>query len=402
MPGYRRFIAYVYEYVQGKKGDGKGFIKVEVRNGICRMSFKLRGIQGRDSVEARAYGYVREGNSARGVFLGKGDLAGSQAEFDLEMGEEQIGGSSYSLGDLGGLLILGENGEIYASGWDEQPVRPDMIILPSVQEEQEETAEFPDYEDREETSDTVQVFPEEEGVEDTEPGPGAVPEESERENSEKPGRKNGEMPEKSEREIGGMPERPAGQIGEMPEKSGSQIGETPERPGSGMGEMPGKSGSENWEISGEPESEYQEEPQADPEYEEKSRHTVRIADEAVMESQSAAPKKLFIPFSDEEITDCQKVTPADLRILGRRDRGLMNNNFLRYGVKNYGHLLIGKRKEDGRYILGVPGIYERQESLMANMFGFPYFKECTGSRERRGRFGYWYRLIDTPVLKNFS
>ena len=65
----------------------------------------------------------------------------------------------------------------------------------------------------------------------------------------------------------------------------------------------------------------------------------------MMESQSAAPKQLFIPFSDEEITDCQKVTPADLRILGRRDRGLMNNNFLRvYGVKNYGHLLMGKKK----------------------------------------------------------
>ena len=32
MPGYRRFIAYVYEYVQGKKGDGKGFIKSQKRD----------------------------------------------------------------------------------------------------------------------------------------------------------------------------------------------------------------------------------------------------------------------------------------------------------------------------------------------------------------------------------
>ena len=28
MAGYRRFIAYVYEYPDGKKGNGKGFIKV--------------------------------------------------------------------------------------------------------------------------------------------------------------------------------------------------------------------------------------------------------------------------------------------------------------------------------------------------------------------------------------
>ena len=186
---------------------------------------------------------------------------------------------------------------------------------------------------------------------DTEPDSGAVPVESERENSEIPG--------------GSVYQEEPGETEKIPEESPAQ----------------------------------EEIPEEDLEYGETVREspdTVRIADEAVMESQSAAPKKVFIPFFDEEITDCQKVTPADLRILGRRDRGLMNNNFLRYGMKNYGHLLLGRRREDVRYILGVPGIYERQESLMANMFGFPYFKECTGSRERRGRFGYWYRLIDTP------
>ena len=71
------------------------------------------------------------------------------------MGEEQIGGS-YSLSDLGGLLILGKNGEIYASGWDEQPVRPDMIMLPSRQEEKEEKSRLSEeetYEDKAADSD---------------------------------------------------------------------------------------------------------------------------------------------------------------------------------------------------------------------------------------------------------
>ena len=395
MPGYRRFIAYVYEYVQGKKGDGKGFIKVEARNGICRMSFKLRGIQGRDSVEARAYGYVREGNSARGIYLGKGDLAGSQAEFELESGEDQIGGSSYSLGDLGGLLILGENGEIYASGWDEQPVRPDMIMLPSLQEEKDEDNPLPeeeDYEDGNTVSDTLQIFPQEDSVTDTEPDSGEVPGGAEGKNSEMPGSENREMQGKSKSENRETSDEPESEYREESENAYYMT------PGTEAGSAyQGEYGEAEEILEENPAPE--EIPETASEYEEtvrESQNTVRIADEAMMESQSAAPKQLFIPFSDEEITDCQKVTPADLRILGRRDRGLMNNNFLRYGVKNYGHLLIGKRKEDGRYILGVPGIYERQESLMANMFGFPYFKECAGSRERRGRFGYWYRLIDTP------
>ena len=35
MSGYRRFIAYVYEYTYGKKGNGKGFIRVEAKDGLC-------------------------------------------------------------------------------------------------------------------------------------------------------------------------------------------------------------------------------------------------------------------------------------------------------------------------------------------------------------------------------
>ena len=249
------------------------------------------------------------------------------------MGEEQIGGS-YSLSDLGGLLILGKNGEIYASGWDEQPVRPDMIMLPSRQEEKEEKSRLSEeetYEDKAADSDTLQISPEEDGVTDTEPDSGAAPVESERENSEIPG--------------GSAYQEESGETEKIPEESPAQ----------------------------------EEIPEADPEYGERVREspdTVRIADEAVMESQSAAPQEAFIPFFDEEITDCQKVTPADLRILGRRDRGLMNNNFLRYGMKNYGHLLLGKRREDGRYILGVPGIMNGRKALWPICSVFPILKSA--------------------------
>lgn len=369
MPGYRRFIAYVYEYIQGKKDDGKGFIKVEVRNGICRMNFKLRGISESDAAEARVYGYVREGGSDRGIFLGKGDLSEGQAEFDLQLQEEQIGGSSYSLGDLDGLLILGENGKIYASGWDEQPVRPDMVLLPSEQKEQGESPSLQKEKiyGKSEESETVQDLPGQESIQDTEPG-------DETGNIEaKPESKDLEIPEEQEKDYQVIPEEQ--------EDERIKLGEERER-------AERRTWPEDWKNTTGSEKEI---------IGEGSRIPEKMSDESLMESQSAAPQQnVFMPFFDEEITGCRKITPADLRHLGRRDRGLINNNFLRFGVKNYGHLMIGKRMEDGRYILGVPGIYERQESLMANMFGFPYFKECTGSEGRRGRFGYWYRLIDTP------
>ena len=43
MSEYRHFIAYMYEYEDGKKTKNAGFVKVNMRNGICRMQLKIRG-----------------------------------------------------------------------------------------------------------------------------------------------------------------------------------------------------------------------------------------------------------------------------------------------------------------------------------------------------------------------
>ena len=63
-----------------------------------------------------------------------------------------------------------------------------------------------------------------------------------------------------------------------------------------------------------------------------------------------------------------------------------------YGYQNFGHLLLG-RNHQGQYILGVPGSYSQQERFMANMFGFPYFKESPDIRIPGGKGGYWYCFI---------
>ena len=221
---------------------------------------------------------------------------------------------------------MGENGEVYASGWDDQPVRPENVQLPEKETLEEELPES---------------------------GP-ALPEETAREISEEDGTE------------------------EAPEIEESLDQKEIQKP-------------EEEEVL-EEEAGYAE--AADMEEE---KENIRLADALELESQSAAEERdKFSPFPDEEITDCRKISMSEIRNLGRRDQGLINNSFLRYGMKNYGHLLLGIREEDGRYILGVPGIYERQESLMATMFGFPYFKECRNPGGKRGRFGYWYRFIDPP------
>ena len=104
-------------------------------------------------------------------------------------------------------------------------------------------------------------------------------------------------------------------------------------------------------------------------------------------------------FPDGELSDCRKISLQDLCRLGRRACMLRNNRFVQYGSYNFGHLLLC-RNNCGQMILGVPGGYDQQERFMANMFGFPYFKESRHIQIPGGRGGYWYRLIDSADSNN--
>lgn len=105
------------------------------------------------------------------------------------------------------------------------------------------------------------------------------------------------------------------------------------------------------------------------------------------------------PFEKEEIT-CVRIELKDLRELPKRYWYLGNNSFLLHGFFNYHYLVVGKREEDGveKWFLGVPGVYQHQERVMAAIFGFQEFLPEAGHQEGRGepinRFGYWCRQMD--------
>ena len=79
--------------------------------------------------------------------------------------------------------------------------------------------------------------------------------------------------------------------------------------------------------------------------------------------------------------------------LCRKNGCFCNNRFVMYGYQNFGHLLLC-RNHRGQYILGVPGSYSQQERFMANMFGFPYFRESPKIHIPGGKGGYWYCFIN--------
>lgn len=118
------------------------------------------------------------------------------------------------------------------------------------------------------------------------------------------------------------------------------------------------------------------------------------ATEAVETETSAAETS-----ETEKISSVRKLHRCDLSGLPRKQWYLANNSFLLHGCHNYGHLIL--IKEEGRYWLGVPGIYDPKEARAAEMFGFPKFTDSYNDQIPRteeednpyGSFGYWCRSV---------
>lgn len=98
------------------------------------------------------------------------------------------------------------------------------------------------------------------------------------------------------------------------------------------------------------------------------------------------------PFEGEETQDCIRISPGDLGALFRSPGQMGRNSFLWHGYYNYRHLLLA-RCRDGSYFLGIPGILENQERMMAGMFGFPQFRKAKEPGGSRAPFGYWCRNL---------
>lgn len=380
MSGYQRFVAYVYEYRKGKKENNCGFIKVEVKEKKCRMEVYLKCPGLTPGAECSIYGFIRNAGLMDSFLLGKCRTEEGSTGCVLETKAENMGSSGIALRKMGGMLLKTENGAFFGTEWDDQPIRPENFreIRPQIERVEEEKKEKAE-EDKEETSEISE------------------PEETEKdeETAEETAERTVEEPIEESEETGG--------IGETIEETKELIKEEIKEEVNEIEEIK----NEETECD-DSEMEEAAEPEVQEEENDITSQSVQT-EEMMLEPEKSVERKINFAdfaqswnfgeeceaFEDGEIMDCRKIQLKDLVRLQRRDCALRNNRFLLYGYYNFGHLLLA-RKRTGGCILGVPGGYDQQERFMANMFGFPYFKESRSIELPRGRGGYWYRLINTP------
>ena len=376
MAGYRRFIAYVYEYRKGKKEDNCGFMKVEVRNHMCTIEPHLQ-VEGLAAGEVcKVYGFVRKEGLMNGILLGSCKTEANRIECLVETDGMDMGGSGIPLEKMGGMILLTESGGFFGTEWDDQTIRPENFKESIIKKEEVGAAREVIKEKAEEKQGNESPH-ELERIHENE-----SKSESEKmsENADEPERTfRGENTDETER-LAGAENAGGSELQDQEIKSIPSSGERHEA----------ENGPEQiQDDQSEPKEMVSGGPQAEPD--------VHIQSTPPRDASFTLPfGQPFCPFTDGDLNQCWKITPQDLVHFPRRQCALRNNRFLQFGYYNFGHLLLCRRS-NGRYILGVPGSYDQQEQFMAGMFGFSCFKESNCIKVKKGRGGYWYRAIDPPA-----
>lgn len=442
MAGYRRFIAYVYEYRKGKKENNCGFIKVEVRERRCTLEIHLQCPGLSPQMECRIYGFVRNGGLIDGNLLDTCITDEGAAECLIETDALNMSNTGIGISKMGGLILKTDSGAFFGTEWDDISIRPEnfrevRVNTKSGPERTETGTEKNEPESGKKTPAVGERSSEENRMDSVNERIHMLEERTDdAETSTQSERKNSAVTEMSmcaetksalDTQINIQPEKKVTTAAEMniQETGKTSITEIdmqqPENPtmetGSSLQKLEGNeavmegntavmegntAGMESNAAIMEGDTVGMERNKADRKAEvRESEGEIPVSETDARQDEQRQSKNNPHPeedgriFEDGEFMECRRIQLKDLSHLNRRDAAMRNNRFLQYGYYNFGHLLLCRR-HDGRYILGVPGGYDQQERFMAGMFGFPYFKESHRIQLPKGRGGYWYRLINTP------
>ncbi|MDY3767775.1 MAG: DUF6128 domain-containing protein [Lachnospiraceae bacterium] len=367
MTDYSRFIAYIYEYVNGIKQYNAGFTKVEVRNGICKIQLVIKNT-GRES-KVKIYGLVRTQGWLLGILLGEGQIQRQRLDVRIVTDSQKVGGSEYPFQKITGLFIQGTEGRTYATAWDEEPLLLEKFVTELPEEvhaktSKEETVQDEDVQTEHQEM-KVQIITSQETEIETEK---TETKETETKETEE---------EKTEAEKTEMQVQMTEIVPEENRDEETEMTEIPHEP-----EM-----AQEVERREEQIEDSQRTDEEEIENVQKTENLMEERWQKILDSYSRVD-----PFEDQEFTACVQISPGDLATIWQKEWRLARNSFLLHGYYNYRHLILG-RTGDGRWIVGVPGVYERQEHFVASRFGFAGFKPAKQGKEGERPFGYWCRVL---------
>lgn len=415
MADYHRFVAYIYEYVNGKKMQNTGFAKIELRNAICRIQIHIQNIRMLDG-KTEVFGIVRQPKESRKnnpiiLLIGEGQTQGSGFDRRFTVPEEPFVEESCRFEQVCGIYIRSQSGRNWMTVFDDEPIAIENLGKPEEIKAETDEENVKKSETDKEAVEENETDKENVGIKENEKSEKSTESEADQELQEE--NINLDITEHAKAEPEITAEEMQEEIfskevaEEIPEKVPMKDRSEKISEETFQKEVSEKISQELQDAVSQKEraKETDEEiPQKETEGKSENENEIRSA-ETENKCQGCEPGTdtrwnrataryiHFQPVQDEEIEDAIRIQPSDLKILWQKGLRQGSNSFLMHGYYQHQHLMIGKCKEGG-YILGIPGFYG--EKNMAEMFGFPEFRRAKAERTseiKEQTFGYWCKNL---------
>lgn len=381
MLDYKRFISYLYAYVDGEKGVNVGYIRCDQRQGNCRLVLNLQDRQGIEGGKYKVYLYrVESEQSPVGYYLDEFCINKNCGELKKQTMSENVWNTNRGIGEFDGIIAIYDKTHIYASQWTDTPLDVRRFLTYADWQKQ-----------RKQSSETwekssIQALTPEVQSAQTAFSEAMSPQ----------GQEQGQLQEQMQAQVQSQTLQEQGQPqGQMQSQAQSQMSQ---EQGQSQEQAQSQTLQEQMQTQGQQQEQPQEtrksqqsSPQANGAKNfngtENSRKCISELTLRLMENRTKLPD-----FENHEIYDCVRIEPNDIGLLEMENWRLGVNSFLTHGYYNYKYLLLGKlRFQDGvvKAVLGVPGVFNNKEQYIAKIFGFDLFVPVKHTNIRTGNFGYW-------------
>lgn len=337
MNQYERIVSYIYQYNQEEKGANVGYAKVEKRGNQCRISVQMRAVPMNEIPKVYLYKQMPEGIQT--VFGGQMGFRGNSLLWKDSCDADKLFGTEWGIEDVDGIFVDGTNEVYFATSWKNDHFyrgnwREGSIVVENKSEEKEVTEEKALVQEKKVQNEgaVVQQNTDEEVFEQ---------EESVKESTQETDKQKEILnSQESQTQLGEKGAKPAAVSQELQMQSI-------------CGVCPFK------------------------------RKTYDYGKKILMTFPSMKP------FENGIARACVRMELQDIGCLPIASWSLSGNRFLLHGYYCYRHLLFAQMP-DGRYVLGVPGIYSEKERRNAVKFGFTDFQSIGDFGMQQGVFGYWF------------
>lgn len=362
MSGFQRFVTYINLYEENSKIRNVGFARVERQNEQCRIEIHMRGT-GYTGISCPVHLFIRKDDKMEGVLIGKLQMINGSGDgrFLLEGGS--LGDSGFDLTEAGGFLIFVNERVMFASQWDDKEIRREQFEAEEVwkaRKKQEEEAR----QAQEERQAQAERAEEEKKAREQKQAEEA---------RKRTGMGNRQNFRTVQRNVQSPSQNPQPAVQQRAQEEARPVEESQE----------GKALSDESIQAAEAAAQLQQPQQQEMAWPEQWQF--------ILENYP-----VLTPFEGEDDILCVRLDLKDLRILPKRHWYLGNNSFLLHGFFNYRYLVLGAMEQEGqkRWFLGVPGVFQSQEKVMAAIFGFTEYKSEKTAQQKTNQFGYWYRFLE--------